>query len=169
MSKSTYGAMTKDARDANQSILPEVPQAYVESLEDSHVIDVGEAHVLGPAEDGTLEAQIESTYPMFTPEDWKSPPRLLFKALAYLIIGPIVIVFWTLPRLFCKKLTQFTAWACDIFLNAMALFFRCFCNALDFIWKKIMEVFELLYKVRMCEERSEWTPPPSGSLHSPRC
>eukprot|EP00518_Triparma_eleuthera_P017265 CAMPEP_0197559488 /NCGR_PEP_ID=MMETSP1320-20131121/21343_1 /TAXON_ID=91990 /ORGANISM="Bolidomonas sp., Strain RCC2347" /LENGTH=398 /DNA_ID=CAMNT_0043120931 /DNA_START=100 /DNA_END=1292 /DNA_ORIENTATION=- len=105
------------ANETDQSGLSgEVPQAKVESLQDAHIIHVAEAQVLGPAEEGTLEAQIESTYPLFTHEDWKSPPRLLLKALAYLLIGPFVLVLYTLPKLLCKKTREFGGWVCDMLL-----------------------------------------------------
>jgi len=62
------------------------------------VVDAGDAVVLGGADVNVVEAQIESTYPLFTQEDYDNP-HIVLKAVAYVVIGPVVLLFWIL-RLF---------------------------------------------------------------------
>jgi len=110
------------------------------------VVDAGDAVVLGGADVNVVEAQIESTYPLFTQEDYDNPHILVLKAVAYVVIGPVVLLFWILPKYIFKKIVKYSSIACKVFCNGLSWFCEMTCKGLEYAWKGVTSLARLVYK-----------------------
>jgi len=83
----------------------------------------------GSPEQGAFDAEVVETYPLFTPEDYASPPRLVCKIFLYVVISPFVLLFYLLPKL--------ASWAAGKCCEGAALLCREINNALSVVADKV--------------------------------